>query len=630
MSFNPGDDTPNTDKGQEERPVERTRETREDRPSRESQSRRPTASLKDLNRLLGGPLSRDTGGETLVAALAGFKGWIDSDKNVSGRQTVDLKEVQLLPMEAAEHNVLASAVIFTYPIEHDGAKKVLSFIVVLEGSIDGEMPAKTYDMGRRSYSIPSVVGDFVTDGYLQAATAIVRKAYSNDRRQPEVIDAGWRSVSKLVDFSMKDNEQVRKIAFHAMTAITAVTMELLSPDVYFGLDMLAKGENLVLNTDVSGRETFTADGLPRKTDMTVNVQGHIQLEDTTSKRTLATIGGRIDLIYAPDPEANLSRHRREEPPLVPIFVINHMDTGLNAVTPELIGLGLAGVSSLSRGREWARVFLPNDLGTKNDYRDTGWLALFSSEKRYQDLGNLRSLDPEDWAEYFFSLVSDELAWGIEVEEGGDNSWLTSLFWAAANGDTDAEDRLIGYFDRLTNSHFSSRMREAGIRSVVRNSGQRYLTGVYKDEGDNLRSTADFDLLRWLHHTGAEGTDIALDWQETFEPESRDWEVRTSEQVSMLASVLNQNLTLVRYVNLVYLDTGAMKALALAVTDCGVGIDQSNSMYQFGNRRLRGNMRIRDLADGDITGGLFNRPREVNGGRRSVGPLGNGLGRGYHR
>ncbi|MNO01357.1 hypothetical protein D3C81_2214760 [compost metagenome] len=65
---------------------------------------------------------------------------------------------------------------------------------------------------------------------------------------------------------------------------------------------------------------------------------------------------------------------------------------------------------------------------------------------------------------------------------------------------------------------------------------------------------------------------------------------------------------------------------MAVADCKINIDQRSAHYTFGNRRLRGNTRIRDFVGGDLTHGMLS-SRRVGGDRerglRST--VGNGFG-----
>lgn len=623
----PNERAPRNDR---DRNVDRNTDRSTDRDASAEQPRR-TASLKDLSRLLGGPVARNTGGEALSQALTALKEQLQADKNVVGSGNVDLNKLVVLGLESSEYNTQVSAAIFAYPHEVDGTLNVYTFVAALEGSIDGDIPARVYDLNRRQYAVPGVVGDYVTDGYLKTAADIVQKHFSDQRRKVEVIDAGWRTVGKLVDFSLKDNPAVRSIAFYAVASLTAMVTADVDSTMYFNLDWLAKGENLDISVDVSGREVQTADLLPRRSDIVININGTIAVDDTQLRQKLTTVGGYINLIYSPEDEEErgFSRNRQEKTQVyTPIFIIDNLDTGGNAITPELLLLGLAGASVISRHDNWAQVFLPNDIDKRTtDYRDTGYLALLGSKRAVVEVGSRTNLDVEEWGDYFFSLVRNDLAWGIEVEEGGDVSWLTSLLWSAASGDRDAEERLWEYADRLTLDNFSGRARDLGLKEFVSLSGARYLSGTYVDEKGDVKDLRDFDMLRWLVQTGNEDPNIAIEWQETFDNEELDWEVRVAEQHRMLNSVLGTNLQYSRYVNLLYISPLAIKALAQAVDDCKVGIDQNQTMYSFGSRRLRGNSRIQQYAAGDVSGGIFNRSRDVSGrGNNRRSPLGNGLGR----
>lgn len=609
------------------------RQERAERPARETPapaaSGRVQGTMRDMNRLLGSPISRNTGGGALTHAIAAFKDWTSADKNVGGNGMIDLTKLVILGLDASEYGSQVSSAIFAYPYEIEGTLCVYAYTAALESSVDGELPPKVHEINRRPHTLPGVVGDYITEGYLKSAEEIVAKYFADARRQVQVIDAGWRVVSKNVDFALKDNPAVRQVAFYALAALNAIVSADVEPDLYFDLGWLQKGDNLDIAVDVSGRELLTADQLTRRSDLVINVSGNIATDDGPVRKKLAMVGGNINLVFSPDEqEQGLGRRNRDETQVyTPLFVINNMDTGLNAITPEILLLGLAGASVISRHNAWAQVFIPNDTARgQTDYRNTGYLGLLGPNGEVAPVGSSRTnLDLEEWGDYFFSLVRQDLAWGIEVEEGGDNSWITSLLLCAANGDRDSEARLWEYADRLTLGNFSARARELGVKNFVELSGAKYLTGTYLNERGEPSDLRDFDLLRWLVQTGNNDKNIALDWQETFDNVDLDWEVRVAAQMNLLNSI-GLNMQVVRYVNLLYIDPAVIQALATAVDDCNIGIDQAQTQYQFGNRRIRGNLRIKNFAAGDVSGGIFNRTRNLDGNRNRRSPLGNGLGR----
>lgn len=614
--------------------TERPRASGGDRPQREAPAA-SAAGLLDINRLLGAPMSRRISGEVLVNAVKAVKHWFDPERQVAGAGLIDLSKIQVLGLEASEHNVSISSVILAYPVEDQGTVKVLVSALALGGSMTDDSGVRNVDINHRSYTLPVIPSDYITESYLGLIDEIAKKAFDQTRRSVEIVRAGWRVVSGKVDFNDPENTEVRQVVFYAQAALASIYGSLFQPDLFFSLDWLSKQSTLEINVDLSGRESVTADGLPRRSDIAVAVSGIVRKGDQNIPVGLANLGGYVNIMYTPPAqEDRWSRtQRRDQPYFTPVYVINRMDTNANGITPELLLLALAGASVISKDQAWAQTFLPGDVARGDvDYRDAGLLNILGPDQDKEPVvfDNRASLDTHKWAQYFFSLVDDNLAWAIELEEGGDNSWITSLLSDAANDDSpnqDAIGRLYDYADRLTNGNFTRRARELGVEKPLQMSGARYLTGTWIDEKGNERDLREWDLLRWMATNPNDLGDSALRYQDVIDRTDLDVEVRVSEQYDQLTSALGVgSVKYARYVDLAFIDPAFIEALAMAVADCKINIDQRSAHYTFGNRRLRGNTRIRDFVGGDLTHGMLNSRRVGGDGQRSLrGTVGNGFG-----
>jgi len=594
----------------------------------------PVAGLLDINRLLGAPMSRRTSGEALVSAVKGFKFWFSPERQVAGAGVIDLSKVQVIGLEASEHNVSISSIILAYPVEHQGTVKVLTHALALEGTLTDESPVRNVDINHRSFQLPVVASDYVTESYLALVDEITKKNFEQTRRNVEIVRAGWRTVDRKVDFNEPESTEARTVVFYAQAALTAIYNDLFNPEVYFSLEWLTKQSSLEINVDLSGREVYSADGLPRRSDIAVSVAGVVRKGDQNISVPIANLGGYVNLMYSPPAQQDRWARTavRNEPYFTPTFIINRMDTGTNGITPELLLLALGGASVISKDQAWAHTFLPGDVPRGEiDTRDTGLLNILGPDQDHEPVvfDARASLDTHKWGQYFFSLVDENLAWAVELEEGGDNSWITSLLADAAtdtSANGDAIRRLYDYADRLTNGNFTRRARELGVDTPLEMSGARYLTGTWIDEKGNERDLRDWDLLRWLAQNPNDQGESALLYQGVIDRQDLDVEVRVSEQFQQLTTALGaSNVKFSRYVDLAYFNPKFIEALALAIADCKINIDQRSAHYSFGNRRARGNTRIRDFVGGDLTHGMLSR-RVVGDGQRSLrGSIGNGFG-----
>lgn len=629
------DDIENNASNNEQR-QERAAPRQEQRTERTTRETQPTsAGLLDINRLLGAPMSRRISGEVLVNAVKSVKHWFDPERQVAGAGLIDLSKIQVLGLEASEHNVSISSVILAYPVEDNGTVKVLVSALALSSSMTDDVAVRNVEINHRTYPLPVIASDYITESYLALVDEIAKKAFDQSRRSVEIVRAGWRVVSHKVDFNDPENTEVRQVVFYAQAALAAIYSNLFQPDLFFSLDWLSKQSTLEINVDLSGREAMTADGLPRRSDLAVTVAGIVRKGDQNIPVGLANLGGYVSIMYTPPVEQDRwSRtQRRDQPYFTPMYVINRMDTNANGITPELLLLALAGASVISKDQAWAQTYLPGDIARGDvDFRDAGLLNILGpdQDKTPVEFDNRASLDTHKWAQYFFSLVDDNLAWAIELEEGGDNSWITSLLSDAATDDSankDAIGRLYDYADRLTNGNFTRRARELGVETPLQMSGARYLTGTWIDEKGNERDLREWDLLRWMATNPNDEGESALRYQDVIDRVDLDVEIRVSEQYDQLTSALGaSNVKFARYVDLAFINPQFIEALAMAVADCKINIDQRSAHYTFGNRRLRGNTRVRDFVGGDLTHGMLSSRRVSGDGARSLrGNVGNGFG-----
>jgi hypothetical protein len=600
------------------------------------------ASLLDFNRLLGGPMSRRTTGASLVQAIQAVKYWFSPEKRLNSGSFIDLSKVQVLGLDAQEHNVGISSVILTYPIEQNGELIVMSSVMVLESTLVDESRVRQIELNGRGYPVPVVASDFVTEAYMALIDDIIIKNYSTTRRNVTVMPAGWRTVDSGVDFSDPDVTEVRDVIFYAQLALVTCYNLRFQPDTYFNLEWLTKGSHLEIKVDLLGNDIPTADGLPRRNDICISVNGLVKTNDGTAKMALASVSGYISLLYTPPADDGPRRRggRRHEssyePYFTPTFIINRIDSGQNAITPELMLLALAAASVITKNQAWVQSMLPGDIDSRDDIdaKDTGYLNLLGPDAadgkvEFDGRGNSDFIGK--WEDYFFDLVDEDMAWAIELEDGGDNAWLTSLLTEVAEDRSShggATDLLFQYADQLTMNNFTRRANEIGLNSPLTMSGARYLTGTWVDSHGNKRDLRDWDLLRWLAVSDGD-VDVALRYQDVIDRTEMDVEIRVSEQYEQLVSALGEkNVKFCRYVDLAFINPDFIDALTASVSDCRIIIDQAQASYSFGQKRKRGNTRVRDFRGGDLTHGMLNRRSggdDFRGGRNRIG---NGLGRNY--
>jgi hypothetical protein len=636
MALNTGDNELDNGGAEAPRAAQQPRQTnsrRDERDNVSSDERGSQPAMRNMGRSLGRALGRNNAGEALSKAFAAFDK-LFHDENAAGSHQGDnivLDEYKLMMFDQVEHRVDMSSVLFTYLLKDGAQDHVFYYTILVEGSTPSLAPIRC-DERNRQFEIPRTAGDVLNARYSDRVFAMLESVYGHGAKYH---DCGTNVLPAGIDCDdVKNVPVIRNLAFYANAAIETISVELLNYQPSFTLSWLERDDSLEVEVDWSGMPQYSAAGAPRRTDVkiciTSNVRDRTSDGDNSYRDQLSRVGGSFELIYSPSQQSGNSfgiRRNVEETQLfTPLFTITDLDTDFKAITLEMQLLGMASTATLSDDLLWVNNFRTTGSKSKDpkdrDYKDIGALNFLAPQGQYFDVKSA-NLGTDGFLEYFGTLCRPDLAYAMDVEERGDNTWINSVFMEASQGSEASLKRIFDAADNLTDGHFSSIYRQMADDRTAHNpfedSQNRILLGWYKEGGEML-DLRNLDLLYWLNRRGDQDQgDLALDWQDTFDMIKDPVEVRLDKRIRILSDVFGDSgFKVTGYAQQLYIDSVFIAALAAAVKACDVRIDQNNTTNTYGSVRPRGNYNISRMAGTNLGGGLFarNSRRDDTGGGRS--------------
>ena len=608
------------EKSREERSERTTRDSRDNRDTRgrrrdddRGQDDRESAarSLRNMNSMFSRPLDRRSSGEYLSKFSTTLNEIFHPEKGAPVAQSggLQLAAFKVLPVDQSEYLTSISAAILILPLEQSDGMYVFAHTLVLEGSAPPPAPLQSEWQGRR-YDVLQVSGDLWNEKFLQKVEKLCEAQYPNHKVLFN--DCGCQVVSKDVDPT--DAAMIRQIAFYATAALTTVSVEVLKYQERWALDLLDKRDTLDVHFDVSGEPIINASGQPRRSDVKMRLSASIYEDEGTIRQPLTVVGGQMELVYSPpkrDSGYGFGGRRDEETQhFYPVFNITTLDTEYKLVSMELALLGMAPVALLSENLRWVYAFRGSNArrggkGNK-DFRDIGALNLLVGGK-YFDTKSANCSD-EQFLDYFGTLTHADLAFGMHIEERGELTWVHQTFLEAAQGDEDAEDMIFDAADELTDGRFSRIYKEMGGGNPFDDGDNRIILGTYRDDEGNVRDLRDIDLLYLLNlsvERNSGDTDLALEYQDTFDMVELPISARIARRIDILESVLGGNITITGFARQVFIDPIFIRALAKAIHGCGATMNLVTQGSSYLNTRARGNNRIARYAGSNLGSGLFN-------------------------
>lgn len=441
--------------------------------------------------------------------------------------------------------------------------------------------------------------------------------------------------------------EVLNLASNATIAASTILISALGEQEDFTLQGAAQANMAVEIKNMFAHATNLA-GLPVRSDVTIemldvlsgqqnqnNNGDEMSYSDSAANSLVSQINGYMDLIYHPTGMGGMGAQENLYT-YTPRLVITNIDSEVTNTLTSLL-LALQTTQALAEQDRWQNVLLRQHKdGAAHpmrgiNLRDLGVIGLeVPRTTQFNPLQGLEEVKPARFptasaAQGDFlvgSLIKTYirpkfLVVSMDVEENGPNTWLTSVFVAAARGNVEANQELVDAADLLTLGNFSKRLKQAGLENApfMINDNAYINLGVWNSEY-GLRDIRDFDYLAVFNATGEADPQVIRDFSDQLVNSDIDPMFRLAKNREILASLID-GMTVTGRAARVTVNPDVLYCLSQAVRDSGLVFD-----VKFGSGAPIGSARHTATFLNNIRGtGLGSSGAFMQGFTRRAGPGG---------
>lgn len=479
--------------------------------------------------------------------------------------------VTLVPIDGTSANLNISAIAVATKVESE----LLVYTMFLEatGPGQGQLADRVVPLQRNNYaqvSIPSVTGDLIDNDTLARVAATV-KAYV--KHNGEMVSVGTHVIHR--ELAM-DVESTFKYAVrqHLRTALNALISErniITDNETVF---CLTQWSNNIFACRSEGATHHSLDnsGLPSRQDLSISLtvidpaKGHGNQAVANSNELGRSAGypelrftGLIPGVMVINPANGLPMPAKCQ--FQPRFVITDTQLETRTFNYQLQLLTLAMTTLFNRNKAWMAAYRPQFLsgGTASKFRDISALA--------HEIHEPIDLKTTDIQAVLSTYCHDSMQYVIHVPETGETTWFQNLLREVAANVGDARAAYIQHADALTNGQFSKLVDPKDPLVVMEQD--RVILGYYVDSEGDRRDLREIDYLAILNMVGATDMPLVERFDNTFNPNTGDVEVRLSERVKILQHIFRDNMVIKGYATPLILTASHLEALWQAIRKCGV-------------------------------------------------------------
>lgn len=509
------------------------------------------------------------------------------DKNAAD---AELQKYRAIPVSSKQTGSFGALVIATKRIINNNPFIFYSTMIVEKTR--GPLDPQIMPINGTSVEIIVTPGDVWGDHYINVISEEMRRAFGDAAARP--IQCGYQIVTdntNIVDldvFTPMIDEAINAIDNAADTANP-------SRDV-FSIGLLTSNQNLRLRSRVSIDQPKTQpNGLPVRDDIRTEllvsqVNSNRSLIAENSEQRLFGTSAYVDLIYTPPQTqsyfgAAQQQFNPNQKYYVPRITLTNLSVDLPLSGLEFMLLGISSTAALARNRAYGSVWR-NHFGTNaNQYRDFGAVGyqvplLVDPSTNQRVFGKIDTAgDVKELIALLNTVVHDSPIYTIELEQGGQGNWVSSVFArAAGNGKESvaANQLIIKAADNLTNQNFSrifnSLTGGQGGAIITTTGDDMSFTGTYVRDGE-YRDIRELDLLAILNIVGGKDMDLVNAFISTFNP-AEPVQVRLQRRRHILERV-GKDVKIKGYARKFDFTGHFIEALAQAIAACGLVINNDS-------------------------------------------------------
>lgn len=396
--------------------------------------------------------------------------------------------------------------------------------------------------------------------------------------------------------------EVLNLASNATIAASTILISALDQQDDFTLQGAAQANMAVEIKSMFAHATNLA-GLPVRSDVTIemldvlsgsqqqqNNSDELSYSDSAASSLVSQINGYMDLIYHPTNAGGFGTQDNLYT-YAPRLVITNIDSEVTNTLTSLL-LALQTTQALAEQDRWQGALLrqykegaAHPMNGMN-LRDLGVIGL--EVPRTTNFNPLLGLEETKPARFqTASAVQGDALVGsliktyirpkflvvsMDVEENGPNTWLTSVFVAAARGNPEANQEIIDAADLLTLGNFSKRMKQYGLENTpfMINDNTYINLGVWNSDY-GVRDIRDFDYLAVFNATGEADPQIIRDFSDQLVNSEIDPMFRLAKNREILTKLI-AGMTVTGRAARVSVNPDALYCLSQSVRDAGLVFD----------------------------------------------------------
>ena len=538
-----------------------------------------------LNSFMARPLNRNGIGEHTMAYVEMFRDFIG--KELPGQE----KNYAILPVERNTYDLPLSVIVVASAYRTPKGTALLAYPMLLE-PLDS-LPSRTFQTPQGELEIPTVASDAYDDRTKQAVINVVQNHFKLDVPVQEV---SYNTIPN--DLDPKDERRLGGLMTIAINTIDGIAKELPgNEEARFNTAMITGTSDEPSGVVVSGRMDFappvleTVTGLPIRNDIGVTTKLIMPSQDrsqiaSSNPPILSQVAGFLDLSYI-EPELTQNQFGQQVKSTNVYqarYVISNINIETNAMTPELALFGLASTRLLSQNHAWVQGFRKRH-GIKDDTRDIGAIGyeVNLSTDGSNQLGKFdTSAQDFDLYQLIRRTFLPNLLYSLDVQEGGDDSWVWLGLQYAVQGDQDAYRDIITAANNMTLGHFD-RYWQGG--ELARHSGNLIHLGYFTTP-EGKQDIRKLDYLALLNMIGQDHLEDVIAFSNTFDSGFGDPTKRLADRTRILRGLFQNNIHFKGWAHRYDLNGAFLDALASGIRDAGLTIVPETVYGEF-NQTVRG-------------------------------------------
>jgi len=526
---------------------------------------------------LGCGVSRTGNGEVLNSMVSALNECADKESF----------KIKLLPVERTTYNLPFSLILAA--TEADNGGHVAISTLILEGTGEDLGSREETVANNRKVPVKLTPGDLQSDSLWKICAEAAHGHFKNGATLHE---SGVIVIPRTL--SVEDTPRLHSIIFDVAQSNSGILVRRTGlQQRAYSVDLWnPEKEQVSIKLGFHKSSTETGTGQIIRSDIQVDMRATTRNDGgtmdilTNNSLNVSTVTGYVDLAYegvpqqqsawgvpiAPQQQAGFGTPQTTAAPtacFVPRFVITNLDTGLNTVSTELHLQGLASCAILEEEFNFAKTFLPTEVGGVKSLHDIEGLQYDCPALAEFDIPAASNRTPQDLLQILSVAVHPNLIYSMDIEEAGAKSWVENIFLDAASGSKRALNEIYNSANVLTGGNF----KYEGQFFIPGTT--RIHNGYYIDNNGDKKDLREIDSLAMYNRVGETEPQAARDFADTFiDTVNSEAEVMRRRE-DILRAVIGDSVVITGYSRRINIHGDAINALAAACRAGGAVVIPDN-------------------------------------------------------